>query len=99
MKVLKITWHMYIPNVNKDSKVIMCKLKSRFVSNKPKYCWAFKIVLRTVGCCSHVMTILYYLEFAQRNSGVPQKSAHSNNVFAEFENFGSESELSENEEV
>lgn len=37
--------------------------------------------LRTVGCCSHVMTLLYYLGFAQRSIGIKEPSPHLRNIF------------------
>lgn len=45
------------------------------------YCCACKNGLRTVGCCSHVMTMVYYLGYAQYHGGVSQKSKHLNNTF------------------
>lgn len=44
------------------------------------YC-SCKNGLRTVGCCSHTMTVIYYLGFAQYNGGVKEPSQHLRNVF------------------
>lgn len=44
------------------------------------YC-SCKNGLRTVGCCSHTMTIIYYLGFAQYNGGVREPSKHLREVF------------------
>lgn len=44
------------------------------------YC-SCKNGLRTVGCCSHTMTIIYYLGYAQHNGGVREPSQHLRNVF------------------
>lgn len=46
-----------------------------------EYCCNCKVGLRTVGCCSHVMTILYYLGFAQYRNGVEEKATHLQNFF------------------
>lgn len=45
------------------------------------YCCSCKVGLRTVGCCSHVMTALYYLGYAQFNGGISQKAKHLKNIF------------------
>lgn len=44
------------------------------------YCCNCKVGLRTVGCCSHVMTILYFLGYAQYNGNLKQKAKHLENV-------------------
>lgn len=44
------------------------------------YC-SCKNGLRTVGCCSHTMTVIYFLGFAQYNGGVREPSPHLRNVF------------------
>lgn len=49
------------------------------------YCCSCKIGLRTIGCCSHTMTILYYLGFAHRNGGTSKVAKHLDNVFSDFE--------------
>lgn len=45
------------------------------------YCCTCKNGLRTVGCCSHVMCMIYYLGYAQYNGGVEMKSKHLLNIF------------------
>lgn len=46
------------------------------------YCCSCKVGARTIGCCSHVMTMIYYLGYAQYNGGVPKKAKHlHNNIF------------------
>lgn len=49
------------------------------------YC-SCKNGLRTVGCCSHTMTVIYYLGFAQYNGGVKEPSQHSRDVFKRQQN-------------
>lgn len=44
------------------------------------YC-SCKNGLRTVGCCSHTMTIIYYLGWAQHNGGIKEPSTHLRDVF------------------
>lgn len=59
-------------------------LFSRIKSGKEsilEYCCSCKVGQRTVGCCSHVMTALYYLGFAQYNGGVKEKAKHLRNFF------------------
>lgn len=36
---------------------------------------------RTVGCCSHVMCILFYMGYARHKGGVIEKARHLRNVF------------------
>lgn len=64
------------------------------------YCCNCKIGLRVVGCCSHVMTILYYLGYAVRNGGVVQKAKHLDRVFEDFQDDTDDEfiEMDENEE-
>lgn len=45
------------------------------------YCCSCKVGQRTVGCCSHVMTALYYLGYAQYNDGLIEKAKHLRNFF------------------
>lgn len=49
-----------------------------------EYCCECKVGKRTVGCCSHVMTIIYYLSFAQYNNGIPKIAKHLDNVFDRY---------------
>lgn len=59
-------------------------LFSRIKSGKDailEYCCTCKVGQRTVGCCSHVMTILFYLGYAQYNDGVKQKAKHLQKFF------------------
>lgn len=44
------------------------------------YC-SCKNGLRTIGCCSHTMTVIYYCGFAQYNGGVREPSIHLRNTF------------------
>lgn len=46
-----------------------------------EYCCDCKVGSRTVGCCSHVMTLLYYLGYAPSIGSVSQVSPHLQNVF------------------
>lgn len=45
-----------------------------------RYCVCF-VGSRTVGCCSHVMAILFFLGYAQYNGGVQMFCRHLKNVF------------------
>lgn len=44
------------------------------------YC-SCKNGLRTVGCCSHTMTTVYYLGYAQYNGGIKEPSKHLRDIF------------------
>lgn len=45
------------------------------------YVCACKVGLRTVGMCSHVMAIIYFLGYAQYNGGVKEICLHLKNMF------------------
>lgn len=46
-----------------------------------EYCCECKVGRRTVGCCSHVMTIIYYLGFAHYFEGITKVAKHLDHVF------------------
>lgn len=60
--------------------VLVDKTKTRHQSVL-EYCCSCKIGTRTVGCCSHVMALIYYIGYAPHNGGVRPRSEHLNNLF------------------
>lgn len=60
-----------------------------------QYCCSCKVGNRTVGCCSHVMTLLYFVCYA-RGHGIKEISKHLKNV---FENNNWHNEIEEYEVV
>lgn len=46
-----------------------------------QYCCSCKVGNRTVGCCSHVMSLLYYVTHAPHNGGVREVCKHLSDVF------------------
>lgn len=46
-----------------------------------EYCCSCKVGKRTIGCCSHVMSAIYFLCFAVHNGGVKAVSSHLDHVF------------------
>lgn len=40
-----------------------------------------KVGSRTVGCCSHVMSLLYYVAYAPHHGGVKEVCKHLSDVF------------------
>lgn len=72
------------------SRFVNARKYRSFVLFNPEGCSANAILgyfctckngLRTLGCCSHVMTLLYYFGFAQRNNGIKEPSPHLRNIF------------------
>ena len=57
------------------------------------YCCSCKNGLRTVGCCEHVMSVLWYLGHARHLPTISQPAEHLNNFFVTY----SDTEISENE--
>lgn len=45
------------------------------------YCCECKNGLRTVGCCSHVTTTIFYLGYARHNGGIEPVARHVENFF------------------
>lgn len=45
------------------------------------YCCACKHGLRTVGCCSHVATTIFYLAYARHNGGITPVAGHVEHFF------------------
>lgn len=45
------------------------------------YCCQCRHGLRTVGCCSHVATTIYYLSFARHNGGIRPIAGHVDDFF------------------
>lgn len=45
------------------------------------YCCECKNGLRTVGCCSHVTTTIFYLGYARHNGGIVPVAKHVENFF------------------
>lgn len=69
-----------------------------------EYACSCKHGKRTVGCCSHVMCILYYMGYAQYNGGVSERAKHLKHVFDDdvandvFNNFEDDEESEDDEE-
>lgn len=53
--------------------------------------------LRTVGCCSHVATTIYYLGYARHNGGIMPVAGHVDRFFEQL--FGEDDGESVEEEV
>lgn len=62
-----------------------------------EYCCSCKVGNRTVGCCSHVMALLYFVCFAPRNGGIKEVASHLASMFVE-NNWNDEVEEDEDEE-
>lgn len=48
-----------------------------------QYCCNCKVGSRTVGCCAHVMALIFYICYAPNNGGVNEVAKHLKNVFEE----------------
>ncbi len=46
-----------------------------------EYCYQCKNGLRTVGCCAHIMTVLWYLGFARYQAEIPRSANRLNDFF------------------
>lgn len=96
---------------NKNLKLLMARLKSRFRSKKTHdvfilidlkghkkdavvgYCCECHNGLRTVGCCSHVMCVIWYALHIKIPGKMPQPASFLNNFFSDP--FSSDSEEDE----
>lgn len=57
-----------------------------------EYCCSCKVGKRTIGCCSHVMSIIYFVCYAKHNGGVKAISTHLDHVFDQIHEEISEDE-------
>lgn len=79
---------------------VLVDMKSKGQKAIIEYHCECKVGARTVGSCSHVMTILFYLGYAQFNGGVKPKAKHLDPVFDEFkDDFGNDSECDDEHEI
>lgn len=46
-----------------------------------QYCCSCKVGNRTVGCCSHVMSLLFYISYSPNFADIKEFSSHLKNVF------------------
>ncbi len=50
-----------------------------------EYCCQCKNGLRTVGCCAHVMAVLWYLGFARYQAEIPRPANRLYEFFADLD--------------
>lgn len=67
---------------NRVHRVFVLRDKSKLgVDSVLQYCCDCKVGSRTVGCCSHVMSLLYHVSYAPSIGGVTRIASHLDGVF------------------